>query len=105
MNTTKLIDDLTSILDDALFVNCNDEMNARRTIELVADILRTQTVHSVSNPPDNDRDVLCLSETKKGRRSWRCCYYDGEHSFIGAGVTSNIKGWMELPSTDVEVEQ
>lgn len=102
MNFTKLINDLNDLLDNALFVSVEDEINARHAIELATNIINAQRVHSASNPPDNERDVLCLAETKKGRRSWRCCYY--ADNFIGAGVTSNIKGWMELPSTDVEVE-
>ena len=47
--------------------------------------------------PTNDRQVLCVTRTKKGKNNIQIGYYSPDFSRWVVGMTNNVVAWMELP--------
>lgn len=47
--------------------------------------------------PDDDRRVICVTETKKHNYNYVLGYYDNKRNIWVCGMNSNVILWCELP--------
>ena len=47
--------------------------------------------------PDSERQVLCITRTKRGTYNYVLGYYSPELERWCCGMNSNVVAWMELP--------